>query len=589
MTVDVLSESESIALVRGTTAGHRSTDEEGQLVELARLCARLPLALRIAAERAAARPLMPLTELIADLRDESALWDALSAEDDDEADAVRTVFAWSYRALPTGVARLFRLLGLHPGPEFGVSAAAALAASTPTQARHWLDVLVGAHLVEQIGPDRYQFHDLLRAYAVDQAHHDDTPDDRQTALLRLLDWYLYSADAAARAVSPQGYALPVALDPHGEHVAPLAFDGYAAAIGWYDAERSNLLAAVPAAIAVGAWRVAWQIPAVLSAIYVNRDAPDVWLDPLQVAARAAHEAGDHYGRAVTLDNLAIAYRQAQDLTRAAEHYRAALRSFQQIEHDLGQARAANGLGLVYRRLRRLDDAREQFERAMRVARAVNDRTLTGLVLLNLGHTWLDLDDLDRAGSCLREGADTLREAGENLYEAEALSYLGTVYRHSGELARARATVAEALAIARDFDNRTFEAVALLELGRIELAEDRVGEALATLQCAAGLFRRAGRPSREAEAWTAAGQAYGQQGQWQQAIAFHQRAAAAHQDLDDKWQQALALDQLATALAHADRREEAHESWRQATALLAQFPDAYATQLRDRINAELDAS
>ncbi len=117
-TLNTLSEAESIQLLRATTADYRAHDEDAEIAELARLCACLPLALRIAAERAASRPGMPLSQLIADLRDESALWEALSAGSDDEADAVRTVFAWSYRALPEKAARLFCQLGMHPGNEF---------------------------------------------------------------------------------------------------------------------------------------------------------------------------------------------------------------------------------------------------------------------------------------------------------------------------------------------------------------------------------------------------------------------------------------------------------------------------------------
>ena len=125
--VDILHEDDAVALLGNVTARYRVHDQRHELVELARLCARLPLALRIAAERAASRPMMQLDELIADLRDESGLWDALTAEGDDDTDAVRTVFAWSYRALPEPAARLFRLLGLHPGNDFGLPAATALA------------------------------------------------------------------------------------------------------------------------------------------------------------------------------------------------------------------------------------------------------------------------------------------------------------------------------------------------------------------------------------------------------------------------------------------------------------------------------
>ncbi|MDV7215692.1 ATP-binding protein [Streptomyces prunicolor] len=193
VSVETLSQAESVQLLRTVFAGYRTGDDQEELAELARLCARLPLALRIVAERAAARPRMPLRDLIADLRDESGLWDALSVTGEgetEEADAVRTVFAWSYRTLTPQNARMFRLLGLHPGPEFRVEAAAALAATTTVRARRHLDSLAAAHLLEECGHDRYQFHDLLRAYAVDQTQREESPENRRAALERVLGWYL---------------------------------------------------------------------------------------------------------------------------------------------------------------------------------------------------------------------------------------------------------------------------------------------------------------------------------------------------------------------------------------------------------------
>src|SRR5256714_9064117 len=166
--VDTLACVASMALLRKVITDYRVEDTDDELADLALLCANLPLALRIAAERAAARPWLPLAELINELRDESGLWHALSTDDEAEADAVRSVFAWSYRALPESAARVFRLLGLHPGPEFSLNAAAALAGATPSETRRALDALLNAHLLEQIGRERYQFHDLLRAYAADQ-------------------------------------------------------------------------------------------------------------------------------------------------------------------------------------------------------------------------------------------------------------------------------------------------------------------------------------------------------------------------------------------------------------------------------------
>lgn len=263
----LLPESEAVTLLQATTVGYRHTDEQAQIVELARLCGRLPLALRIAAERAAARPHMPLDTLIQDLRDESSLWDALSSEDDD-ADGVRTVFAWSYRALPEAVARLFRLLGVHPGPEFGTDAAAALADRSVGEIRRLLDVLVGAHLVEQCGPDRYQFHDLLRAYAIDQAAQHEDPAQCHAALERVTLWYLHTLRSANILVGLTGDVDLV------QNSSPLAaardFPDSEAARTWINTETDNLIAAASAAAAAGLHRLAWQTLATLRRPYIDR-------------------------------------------------------------------------------------------------------------------------------------------------------------------------------------------------------------------------------------------------------------------------------------------------------------------------------
>lgn len=218
LTVRTLEPAEAVELLEHVTERHRPRDDLHEVSELARLCGRLPLALRIAAERAAGRPHMPLGALIQDLRDESALWDALATDDEEEADAVRTVFAWPYRALPEETARQFRLLGLHPGDDFDSAAAAALSGLPVRRARRVLDSLVGAHLVEQADPDRYRFHDLLRSYAWDQARQKESPKGRQEALTRLVTWYLRTADVAARAVdSPLRHLDPCPESDVGAH------------------------------------------------------------------------------------------------------------------------------------------------------------------------------------------------------------------------------------------------------------------------------------------------------------------------------------------------------------------------------------
>jgi tetratricopeptide (TPR) repeat protein len=390
--VETLSQAESVQLLRTVFAGYRTGDDQEELAELARLCARLPLALQIVAERAAARPRMPLRDLIADLRDESGLWDALSVTGEaEEADAVRTVFAWSYRTLTPQSARMFRLLGLHPGPEFRVEAAAALAATTTVRARRHLDSLAAAHLLEECGHDRYQFHDLLRAYAVDQTQREESPGDRRAAVERVLGWYLHSAAAAALAGSCS-YTTPLTLEPVDDHVRPMSFgdeDDGKAGIAWYETERDNLITAVRIAGAVGLERVAWQIPAVLTMVIADREPADTWLPAQRMALESALRAGDRYGEAITLDNLGIAYRHLFRLAEAEECFSAALNTFQELGDVFGIARAANGLGVTHMFAHRVEDATTCFEQALEKANEHDNVLYTGAFTRNLGWALLE--------------------------------------------------------------------------------------------------------------------------------------------------------------------------------------------------------
>jgi hypothetical protein len=180
--------------------GHRVEAEPDAAATVAEQCARLPLALRIAAELAVALPTASLTELAAELADHRRRLDMLDVGGDPHG-SVEAVFSWSVRHLSPDAARTFRLLGLHPGAEFDAYAAVALADSTPRHAQRTLDLLVRAHLVHPAGPGRYGMHDLLRAYATRLASNELVGESR-AAQRRLFDCYLATAAAAMDLLYP---------------------------------------------------------------------------------------------------------------------------------------------------------------------------------------------------------------------------------------------------------------------------------------------------------------------------------------------------------------------------------------------------
>jgi NB-ARC domain len=220
LTLDVLPAEDAVTLLRHAIGADRVDAEPGAAAEVARHCGYLPLALRIAAERAAARAHLRLADLAEELAVEHDRLDLLTA-DDDEITGVRAVFSWSYRTLAPETARAFRLLGRHPGPDVGVASAAALTGSTTTSVRRQLDALTSAHLVTETRRDRYQFHDLLRAYATERASLDESPDENTHTIRRVLEWYLHTAHAALYVLYPQHPEIP--LDPLRVDCQPLTF------------------------------------------------------------------------------------------------------------------------------------------------------------------------------------------------------------------------------------------------------------------------------------------------------------------------------------------------------------------------------
>ncbi|MFJ6671669.1 NB-ARC domain-containing protein [Actinosynnema sp. NPDC091369] len=181
--LDVLSPDESIALLRATAGGDRVDADPAAAARIVEQCARLPLALRVAAERCADSPYTTLADLAADLATEQDRLDLLSSGDDPSA-AVRAVLSWSYRALPPDAAAAFRAFGLHVTSEASLDALAVLLDVPTASARRVVGILAAAHLAEPTARDRYRVHDLLRAYAVERARADQSPAEGTAAARR---------------------------------------------------------------------------------------------------------------------------------------------------------------------------------------------------------------------------------------------------------------------------------------------------------------------------------------------------------------------------------------------------------------------
>jgi DNA-binding SARP family transcriptional activator len=246
VTLDVLPQDEAVQLITARL-GRPATADAAATGEIAARCARLPFALVVAVARAAAQPSFPLTALAAELRNAADRLDAL--ESGDPAASVRTLFSWSYQQLSASAARLFRLLGLHPGADITAPAAASLAGLDETAGRRILRELSRAHMLSEHRPGRYTVHELLRAYAADQARAHDSPPERTAAIRRLLDHYLHTAVHGAALLHPGRE--PVELAEPAPGVTPERLADARQALAWFAAEQQVLAAAVTVAAAAG--------------------------------------------------------------------------------------------------------------------------------------------------------------------------------------------------------------------------------------------------------------------------------------------------------------------------------------------------
>ncbi|WP_329064582.1 ATP-binding protein [Streptomyces sp. NBC_01429] len=584
LTLGTLPEPEAVALLRAVTSGYRAADDLGELAELAGLCAALPLALRIAGERAASNPHLRLADLIAELRDESALWDALSVGDAEEAEAVRTVFAWSYRALPEHGATLFRQLGLHPGPEFGLRAAAALADLPAVRTRQLLDSLVGAHLLEQTGPDRYQFHDLLRAYAAGLAQQEVPPDDGQAALHRVLTWYLRTADAARSLLAPggEGTALPDAPSSGmSEATRPPSFADHDAAMDWAEREHTNLLRTVGAAATAGHDELAWRLAVVLWDVQPPSASMAQWLTAGATGLAAARRVRDATAQARLLTCLGLAHQRVSAWAESLECHQQALTIRRAADDREGEADSVNLIGIIHLRRRQLSSAAARFEEAATLWRAAGSDRWAASALSNLATTHYNAGRLEQAAACAQEALAAHQALGNAVSVGNVLHTLSRLRREQGDPEEALRSAEQALDIALSLRDQILEGYWLLSLGEAQRALGRPTDALASYQRSADLHRRLGNRSREAMSWQGAGETYQELGRPEEAAHFHLRAATVHSELTDGWHEALALESLAASLAGTDPVAAGRHRSR-ALRLLAPYEDPRAVAARGRL-------
>ncbi|GIH29710.1 hypothetical protein Aph01nite_80200 [Acrocarpospora phusangensis] len=564
--LDMLSPAEAAALLRALV-GARAERSPGDAAALAESCGRLPLALRIAAELAVAQPEAALSELVAGLRDERRRLDLLEAAGDPRT-AVRAVFSWSYRRLSAGAARLFDLLGLHPGRDLDAYAAAALAGTGLAEAGQLIEELARGHLLERAGPGRHTMHDLLRAFAVENAT------DAHAALTRLFDYYRHASASAAATLFPYERERP-AVEPPGSPSPPAEELG-----GWLDRERANLVAVAGYAAGHG-----WPGHCVdLSrALWRHFEVGCHYQEALAVhasAARAALAAGE--GRASALASLAGVHWWLGDFRQAETRYAQSLAAAREAADPDGEARALGRLGVVHERLGDLPKALDCLREALELCRRTGNPHGTGTQLVNLGALCRRLGRFEEAARHQLAAAEMFAEVGDLRLRGYALGNLGALRSTLGHHTDALVHLTQALADCRAAGDPGGEASALAALGTVYLRLSRHPEALDHLRRALAASRETGDRSLETETLNGLGETLRAMGQPDSALARHRAAHALTGETGDQYERARALDGIACVLDADGRTGQARENWRTAADIYLRLGVPEAERVRARL-------
>jgi tetratricopeptide (TPR) repeat protein len=463
MHLDILSAHEATALLEQFVGAARVASEPDAATTIAQQCGFLPLALRIAGARLAARPKWPLRALADRLTDERTRLNELQLGDL----AVRASFMISYQALRAtfsqagiATARIFRLLGLWEGPDVEVGVAAALADRTPAEAQESLELLVDAQLLETPSPGRYRMHDLLRLFAREHAISDEAESDRVQALGRALKFCLSTAQGASRLLQP--------IDPRRTTATPvsgLEFSSRTEALLWLEAERPNLVSATrQAAAAKGEFaEIATKLADALFWLCHLRAYPRDLETLAKFALAAAESTGDLAGQGQSLHNLCIACLRLRRFSEAIGYGKRSLAIRRELGDRYGEGRTLDALGRVHQRLGDYDEAIDFGEASLAIAREIADDYSESAVLCNLVPAYQALNRFDEAIACGQESLAIRSKIGDRYGAGRMRISLGAAYEASGRLDDAIACFEQSLEIFREIGDRYDEGRALLHL------------------------------------------------------------------------------------------------------------------------------
>jgi len=541
ITVTPLSEAESAALISAELGPGHELDVR-QRRDLAELCGGLPVLLTVLAGDLAGKSGDGIVVYTA-LLDRRLLVLGLGDHGDGPV-SVAACLEPSYQALNPAARRLFRLLTLHPGPEFSVDAASACDGRAPADTALSLSRLTGVHLLEETGAaNRYRFHDVVAEFAAYCRERDESQDEQTAATTRVLDFYLGSAIRACGTVL-RSYNAPPPL-PTSPEVLLTKFGGADDARQWFARERTNLVSAITFASERGhhnhAWRLADPVTTIFDRMGCNIDSRDV----RRIALRATRAVGDREAEVSTLNGLGMTLMKLGDNAEAHRCFETTLRLAIEDGSVRGQASSLHQLGRVAFRRRDMATALDLFNRGLAIDQASGNKEGMCWAYTRIGQALHVTDQHDQALSHLNQAAWLAQEIGEVSAQARSLREIGAIHRERGELDEAISHSERALELAESVPDLPVTAEICVVLCEINIGRHRSA----------------------------------------QAIAFGRRAVAVCENTHDLASHARSLEVLGNAQHACGDLVDAVVAWQQAVELYDRVDNMMsAAQLRNKIDA-----
>jgi DNA-binding SARP family transcriptional activator len=585
LTLEVLDPEEAVALLAKLAGPARVAAEPQAAQAIVRLCGWLPLAVRIAGARLAARPQWRLALLAQRLSNEHRRLDELTVGDLE----VRASIALSYHGSSQEQRRLFRLLGLLVVPSFTAWVAAALMDTEPVEAEALLEGLVDAQLIEAAGQDeagqlRYRLHDLLRVYARERLLDQEPAPERQAALQRMLQGYLTLAERADALLVPSGlhrFGSDPAARPHTDHSAATIVDRDPMA--WCNAERASLGAAVEQACQAPMGRLGWRLADALGGFLQLQAHLDDWQHTRTLALAATRRAGDRDAEARIVAGLSDLYAERDRVDDARRCLRQGLAAFRETSNRHGELQCLANLSAADLHQGRFTEAIARLERTLAGFRELGLRSWEAFALYLLGSAHHQQGRLAVAVACLSQSLTLIHAVADHAWEAAILRRLGLVHSQQGQLDEAVACLQQSLVLARAAGERLGQAYILQSVGELYLKQGRLEDTVGCLLQSLALVRALGDRDAEARAMHTLGEVRRRQGRLKEAAGCLERSLLVFRDLGYRHSEARVLNSLGLLLATRGDRNAARSAWRDALAIFRELDMPEAVEVAARLD------